>query len=313
MVRTEGSEESLDKVFQAVSDKYNGNWDGEEMSFTSEEGYIEVISLRYLNDFIVGTQRHKLTDGSVWKRKKMDRKYITIRLGSHSDRKERSKGTTPTEGIFIYNSYEDLTFNYPKNHSLEWMVISIPYDKFKLLDIFPNDSVLMQMFEMDTFLFHYMPMTFDIELLIRSVFDIRKDKLLRKPLFLSKAFEILGRLNSKMTEQETLSQNLHPQDLELMLDLKVKLLEDYTIQPNLDNIASDLGMSKSKLQRSFKSVFNTSILKYFNTQRLEEARRKIEFTDDSLSYISYDLGFNDISHFSTAFRKHFGVAPSDIR
>ncbi|KXX70549.1 AraC family transcriptional regulator [Flammeovirga sp. SJP92] len=313
-MNNESDELNRHKLYQKVSEKYDGNWDGEEMSFSCVEGKVEVISLQFFENFFVGTNKVTYANNSVWRRSAISNdNFITIRLGSHGEIKERSKGTSMAEGIYIYNSQQPLTFNFQSDTEFEILAITFPYELIKKVNILNESSNLKMIFEKKDFFFQYFPMSIEIENLVRYVFEHRNNKELRKSIFISKAFEIIGRLDQKIVEKESVSTNLHPHDLEMMIDLKVKILQDYTIQPNLDIIASDLGMSKSKLQRSFKSVFKTSILKYFNSQRLEEARRKIEYTEDSLSYISYDLGFNDISHFSTAFKKHFGIAPSDVR
>ena len=48
-------------------------------------------------------------------------------------------------------------------------------------------------------------------------------------------------------------------------------------------------------------------------ERLELARTQLLACHDRISSIAYSCGFNDISHFNHAFRKRFGMTPSDLR
>ena len=46
---------------------------------------------------------------------------------------------------------------------------------------------------------------------------------------------------------------------------------------------------------------------------MEEARRLLSETDDSVINIGLAVGYSSPSHFSSVFRKHTGMAPSDYR
>jgi AraC-like DNA-binding protein len=51
-------------------------------------------------------------------------------------------------------------------------------------------------------------------------------------------------------------------------------------------------------------------------QRLVRVRRMLEeprFAGRTISAIAYEVGFGDLSHFNRAFRRHFGITPSDVR
>ncbi|NEV65014.1 helix-turn-helix domain-containing protein [Thiorhodococcus minor] len=94
------------------------------------------------------------------------------------------------------------------------------------------------------------------------------------------------------------------------------------IQLNLRNpelsvelIAESVGMSPRQIHRLFLDE-GISIMRWVWTQRLEQCYRELLQSDSahrSISDIAYTWGFNDSSHFSRAFRKHFGVSPSQAR
>ncbi len=80
-----------------------------------------------------------------------------------------------------------------------------------------------------------------------------------------------------------------------------------------EDLASDLSMSVSKLNRIFKSLYDTSLHSYVTDQRLEYAANLITCEDCSISEAAYRSGYNNLSHFSKAFFKKFGVTPGQYR
>ena len=59
-------------------------------------------------------------------------------------------------------------------------------------------------------------------------------------------------------------------------------------------------------------IFETTPGKWLLRRRLEEAYRLIRDGGRKASDVYLDVGFEDLSHFSYAFRKQFGEAPSRI-
>ncbi len=80
-----------------------------------------------------------------------------------------------------------------------------------------------------------------------------------------------------------------------------------------EDLASELSMSVSKLNRIFKSLYDTSLHSYVTARRLEYAADLITREDCSISEAAYRSGYNNLSHFSKAFSKKFGVTPRCYR
>ena len=63
----------------------------------------------------------------------------------------------------------------------------------------------------------------------------------------------------------------------------------------------------------FKKYFGTSPLKYVNEARLNQAKRLLKSTDESVAQIAEETGFRDLYHFSKRFKASTGYSPSDFR
>ena len=77
----------------------------------------------------------------------------------------------------------------------------------------------------------------------------------------------------------------------------------------LDQIASVAGLSKFYLQRLFSKVFGRSPARYLEELKMKSALGLLEKGHQSISEISFSLGYNDPAYFSRRFKKFFGYSP----
>ena len=87
--------------------------------------------------------------------------------------------------------------------------------------------------------------------------------------------------------------------------------ENYCFNLKLEEFAKLTNRSLSTFKRDFQKYYNTTPGKWLTTKRLECASKLIKNNFSNISQIAYKCGFEDISHFSKAFKSHFGIAPSE--
>ncbi|MBC8082906.1 MAG: helix-turn-helix transcriptional regulator [Hymenobacter sp.] len=73
------------------------------------------------------------------------------------------------------------------------------------------------------------------------------------------------------------------------------------------------GRSLSTFKRDFARLFATSPHRWLLGKRLQLAHYLLENTDKTVADAAWESGFEDLSHFSKAFRRHFGFAPSQTK
>lgn len=83
---------------------------------------------------------------------------------------------------------------------------------------------------------------------------------------------------------------------------------------SLSAVAKAEGVSERAIQKLFSREGRT-FSRYVLDRRLERARALIMRRGQraAIQQIAYDAGFNDLSYFNRAFRKRYGVRPSDLR
>ncbi|MFK7948749.1 MAG: helix-turn-helix domain-containing protein [Saprospiraceae bacterium] len=87
----------------------------------------------------------------------------------------------------------------------------------------------------------------------------------------------------------------------------------YLFNIPLKILAKQSGRSLSTFNREFKSLFNTTPHRWIHHKRLEKARNLLLTTNESVSKVYLEVGFEDLAHFSKSFKKAFGINPSQIK
>ena len=82
---------------------------------------------------------------------------------------------------------------------------------------------------------------------------------------------------------------------------------------SVKDIADSARLNKNRCTALFKKHTNMSPIKYVNEYRLYTAKNMILHTDKSISDISADVGYNQISHFIEQFRLSYGMSPLKYR
>ncbi len=81
----------------------------------------------------------------------------------------------------------------------------------------------------------------------------------------------------------------------------------------LDQLAFICNMSLSTFKREFKKLFDETPARYIKRKRLERAAQLLLATEDKVSAIGYDCGFQDVTTFSELFKKQYGKSPKNYR
>lgn len=86
----------------------------------------------------------------------------------------------------------------------------------------------------------------------------------------------------------------------------------YSQRHSLGSLAREAGMSPFHFARIFRELAGVPPARYLLVTRLERARSLLR-EDRAVTDAAYDCGFQSLSYFARAFRKRYGVRPSDIR
>ncbi|MDE6068035.1 MAG: helix-turn-helix domain-containing protein [Treponemataceae bacterium] len=89
--------------------------------------------------------------------------------------------------------------------------------------------------------------------------------------------------------------------------------KNYSSGITLERIADFAAVSKSVVLRDFKSVLKISPLQYVKKIRIEKSCQMLSSSDEKISSIASECGFNDMSYFSKSFKEQTGKTPEEYR
>ena len=100
--------------------------------------------------------------------------------------------------------------------------------------------------------------------------------------------------------------------------LTITLIKQYLIEhldqklPLLQTLAERANMSNNMLKRKFYEFENQSLEQFFINQKMESALSQLK-SDKTIKEISLNLGYGNSSNFINAFKRKFGISPSQYK
>ncbi len=100
-------------------------------------------------------------------------------------------------------------------------------------------------------------------------------------------------------------------DRNALEDVRALLDSRFADPPTYPELAAWAHMSETKLSQCFRELFGTSMHAYVVDRRLERARALFEDGADSVARVAAEVGYANPSHFSSAFKRRYGIPPSE--
>jgi len=129
----------------------------------------------------------------------------------------------------------------------------------------------------------------------------------------AKGLELLAALVDRIEEsgcaQPARLSNLDRDQLERARQI---LLERMSDPPSVPELARAAGINAFKLKTGFRALFGCPVHTYLRERRMEEARRLLLQRRYTVTEVAARVGYTNPSKFAAAFRKRFGLSPSDV-
>lgn len=96
------------------------------------------------------------------------------------------------------------------------------------------------------------------------------------------------------------------------IDLVSFMETNFIFNSTLKKFSYLTGRSLSTFKRDFNKAFNTTPQRWLTQKRLELAHYQLAEKGKRPVEVYFEAGFEDLSHFSYAFKKHFGYTPTEL-
>lgn len=96
------------------------------------------------------------------------------------------------------------------------------------------------------------------------------------------------------------------------IDILEFLNDHYMDDLSMEQIAAYTARSLATFKRDFQKISNLSPQKWLIKKRLEAAYIKLKEEGKKVQEVYVEVGFKNPSHFSTAFKKEYGIPPTEV-
>jgi AraC-like DNA-binding protein len=103
---------------------------------------------------------------------------------------------------------------------------------------------------------------------------------------------------------------LRDRDVALLHCVRDELTCNFASPPSLTEMSRTIGLNRNKLTCGFKELFGTGVYEYCQQLRMRHARDLLREDRLSIARIAAEVGFQNQSSFSRAYKGFYGVAPS---
>ena len=135
---------------------------------------------------------------------------------------------------------------------------------------------------------------------------------LGKLYFDAKILDLLCQQCDLLTGQQPKEIKIPKSDLEKVNHARNLVLERLKDPLSMSSISLLCGLNEFKLTKYFKQVFGTTVFGLLQEERLKASRFLIKEGEKNISQIAYELGYAHPQHFQRAFKKRFGLTPTEL-
>jgi AraC family transcriptional regulator, transcriptional activator of the genes for pyochelin and ferripyochelin receptors len=106
---------------------------------------------------------------------------------------------------------------------------------------------------------------------------------------------------------------LSKQDVGIIHEMKAYLTDNFLQDHSMNHLSRQFGVNANKLMALFRKTFGKSIFEYISELRMKHAMHLLRENNLRVIDVSRTIGYKNPNHFSTAFKKHYGITPSELK
>lgn len=159
--------------------------------------------------------------------------------------------------------------------------------------------------------FHAGNIADDIQAIFRTLFEQVSQ---HKPCASSVCYHLLNALLTILTNQFPHEKLILRNKFDVSFQqCKAFIDEHFTENISIEELSKIANMSVSGFSHHFKKVFGLAPLQYLIRLKIGAGQRLLITTDKSITEISMELGYDNVSHFNNQFKKYVGTSPQNYR
>ncbi|WP_306352722.1 helix-turn-helix transcriptional regulator [Flavobacterium sp. '19STA2R22 D10 B1'] len=107
--------------------------------------------------------------------------------------------------------------------------------------------------------------------------------------------------------------SLKKSDINKMHQVKEIMLSNLNSPHTLLELAHQVGTNEFTLKKGFKTIFGNTVFGYLNDAKMAKAQKMLIEQGLSVTQVAEQVGYKNATHFTTAFKKKYGILPSTLK
>jgi AraC-like DNA-binding protein len=229
----------------------------------------------------------------------------------------------------LKESHTSRSIAYLTNTLSDWSYLAAKGTVYKGIDILFNaswlagylgigdmDDVLVAYLSMQAENIHTEPLDSEYRRLMQEITDVKPDDPMRLAIIQNRIMLMIERFFVRVYERRANAHfdlPLSKTDIDRMMKVESTLTRDiFEPAPTISQLAKMVSISESKLKKDFKITYGLPVYEYFQKIRMQAAKDKLLSGGHSVKEVAMELGYANLSNFTIAFKKEFGLLPSKL-
>jgi AraC-like DNA-binding protein len=147
--------------------------------------------------------------------------------------------------------------------------------------------------------------------LVKEILSADQPGYIRRIYLESKILELLSVQLEKLERRQVIPNGFNPEDITRLHDAKNVIAANLQTPCSLIELARKTGLNDFKLKKGFKALFGHTVFGYLFELRMNTAYNLLQ-DDKSVSEVAEIIGYKNAHHFTAAFKKRYGLLPSQV-
>lgn len=238
---------------------------------------------------------------------------LEIRIGEERLRESNTTRST----AYLTNALQDWAYLMEEGTVYKGIDILFSGDWLgDYLGVISIDDVLTTYLALQVENVHREPLDGEYRRLMQEVVEVDQDNPMRLAVIQNRIMLLVERFFLRLYERKRnalFHVPLSRGDIDRVMQVEAVLTRDiFEPAPTIHQLARMVSISESKLKKDFKLIYGVPVYEYFQKVRMQAAKDKLLSGDHSVKEVAMELGYSNLSNFSIAFKKEFGLLPSKL-
>ncbi|WP_413533199.1 helix-turn-helix transcriptional regulator [Empedobacter brevis] len=148
--------------------------------------------------------------------------------------------------------------------------------------------------------------------ILEQIIYCEKQGLFKRMFLEAKVIELLLLQLEQFHTESPYKGTLKRKDIDKIYVVRDFIVNNLNSSYSLIDLAHEAGTNEFILKKGFKEIFGTSVFSFWSNEKMEYAKNLLTEQRFTISEIAHLVGYKNQRHFSSAFKKKFGISPSQL-